>query len=173
MNEKMDNETNPEPNVDIPVPVKTVSEKQYKHLARAREIKKIKGDIKNENKKFVLDQLSHINTQINLVGTQVSTLINKFDTHMENGGMKRKREETEEEKKIVEPPAKLEEKKDAVGEGSRESEPQQSDGNYWDGYMVGAAKLVGGFLALATLYGYRKVRENHEAASEYWYKNIA
>src|SRR6185436_9174383 len=112
----MDNETNLEQSMEIPAP-KQVSQKQYEHLKRAREIKSKKIEIKQKNKQFILEQLNNIHSQIGLVGTQMNSLITKFDSHVESGGIKRKRDETEEEKKTIEPPVKLEEKKvDEQGE---------------------------------------------------------
>jgi len=163
----MDNETNLEQSMEIPAP-KQVSQKQYEHLKRAREIKSKKIEIKQKNKQFILEQLNNIHSQIGLVGTQMNSLITKFDSHVESGGIKRKRDETEEEKKTIEPPVKLEEKKvDEQGENNSDGEGE------WNWYMVSAAKCVGGLLAMASLYGYKKIMQNNELPSEYLYKNIS
>lgn len=176
-----DNETNLEENSEQLIPsVKSVSKKQYDHLARAREIKKIKGDIKEKNKKFILDQLNNINSQIGIVGTQMNNLITKFDSHLVSvdsaGGMKRKREESEVETESCEPPKKLEEKKDAKEETPEECDTDVPvDGSVSDKlyYFIGAGKFIGACLAIASLYGYKKVMSNSDKLpAEYLYKNI-
>lgn len=171
---KEDNEKNLEEVKDQLDPVvKSVSKKQYDHLARAREIKKIKGEIKEKNKKFVLDQLNNINNQIGLVSTQMSNLITKFDSHLvsvEGGGSKRKREETDVEKEIIEPPKQLAEKKDSA-ENENKSDENEDDGRF--NYLVGFGKLIGAGLAVFSLWSYKKTMSNYDKLpSEYLYKNI-
>jgi len=171
-----DNETNLEENIEQLVPVvKTVSKKQYDHLARAREMKKNKNECKEKNKMFILDQLNNINGQIGIVGTQINNLITKFDSHLISvesvGGMKRKREETELEKEIIEPPKKLDEKKDETDEGAASTDVSDGVPNF--NYMVGAGKFIGACLAIASLYGYKKIMSNSDKLpAEYLYKNI-
>jgi hypothetical protein len=171
-----DNETNLEENIEQLVPVvKSVSKKQYDHLARAREMKKNKNECKEKNKMFILDQLNNINGQIGIVGTQINNLITKFDSHLISvesvGGMKRKREETELEKEIIEPPKKLDEKKDETDEVAASTDVSDGVPNF--NYMVGAGKFIGACLAIASLYGYKKIMSNSDKLpAEYLYKNI-
>jgi hypothetical protein len=170
----MSQQTNLDP-IDEPAPEKKqVSEKQYNHLKRAREIKQTKKELKDKQIQFHLDQLKGIYTQLDTMNTQMGSLINKCNSFMieaSGGGMKRKREEDEVEVKKEEPlPKKTEPSKDVAPPATNSvDETYEVDHS---SLMAGVGKFVGGILAMAALYGWRNYTSENKHPSTYLYSNL-
>lgn len=158
---------------DIMSPPKTISKKQYDHLAKAREAKANKKAMKEHNNKFYMDQLNHIHKEIGTLNVQIGSLVENLNRNVIPSitGMKRKQMDTPteevEEPKPVKP--KVEEKSESKDE---KVQPEDTGGLIRNEFMTTIGKVVGLGAAMFMFMGYRKFQETQAHPSDYLYKNV-
>lgn len=170
---KENQEVNPEEVKEETMQTKTVSKKQYDHLARAREAKKLKAELKQHNNKFFMEQLNNVHAQLGTLNTQMGALINKIDSSIVPPvvGMKRKMDaevEIEEEVK----PTKLQKTLDKKPPEEDLEEKETTETWVKNEFMTSVGKFLGLGLAMIALTGYKHWKEKEVPPANYLYKNI-
>lgn len=168
---KENQEANPEESEEKSMlpPPKTISKKQYDHLAKAREAKRVKAELKQHNNKFFMDQLTSVHQQLGILNTQMGSLITKVDNNMIPPivGMKRK---LDAEQEIPVEPKKV---KNEESKKEEEKTPTPHHEDYIPNELLsGLGKFLGMGAAVLAFAGYKRWKEREIPPAEYLYKNI-
>lgn len=161
-----------EEEIETPLPIKkTVSEKQYKHLAHARKMKAAKHNLKEKNKEILYDRLTDIFNQLGTLSTQMGTIVTNLHHESHVTGVKRKMEEAivenEPDKKKLKENEEIMEKAEKI-----QIDPKHTHWMASHGELI--IRAVGGLVSIGMLYFYRNLQEKNKNAhpANYLYKDI-